>query len=251
MRAMSSLPARLLLLLACLLLASAAAGVAVAQDAPAPPQPAQSPPAPAPATPVRPAATVPEPGGQIRRLSDLAAPEVPVPVAGPRVALETSMGRIVLELYPDKAPLTVANFLTYVKDGHYNGTIFHRVIGDFLIQGGAYTPDMQQKPERAPVANEAANGLSNLRGTLAAARRVVDATSATAQFFINTVDNRQLDWRGDATPALSGFCVFGRVVEGMDVVDRIRVVPTGARAPLAADVPVAPVLIESAKQLDE
>jgi cyclophilin family peptidyl-prolyl cis-trans isomerase len=173
------------------------------------------------------------------------------PVAGPRVALETSMGRIVLELYPDKAPRTVANFLSYVKDGHYNGTIFHRVVGDFLIQGGAYTPDMQQKPERAPVANEAANGLSNLRGTLAAARRTVDATSATAQFFINTVDNRQLDWRGDATPALSGFCVFGRVVEGMDVVDRIRVVPTGPKSPLAADVPVAPVLIESAKQLDE
>jgi UDP-2,3-diacylglucosamine hydrolase len=136
-----------------------------------------------------------------------------VPVAGPRVALETSMGRIVLELYPDKAPLTVANFLSYVKDGHYNGTIFHRVIGDFLIQGGAYTPDMQQKPERAPVANEAANGLSNLRGTLAAARRATDATSATSQFFINTVDNRQLDLRGDATAALAGFCVFGRVVE--------------------------------------
>jgi cyclophilin family peptidyl-prolyl cis-trans isomerase len=160
------------------------------------------------------------------------------------------MGRIVLELYPDKAPLTVANFLSYVKDGHYNGTVFHRVIGDFLIQGGAYTPDMQQKPERAPVANEASNGLSNLRGTLAAARRSGDATSATAQFFINTVDNRQLDFRGDATPDMTGFCVFGRVVEGMDVVDRIRVVPTGAKPPFASDVPVTPVLVESAKQLD-
>jgi cyclophilin family peptidyl-prolyl cis-trans isomerase len=253
MRGMGSLPARRLLTqLACLLLAGVVAGMALAQDAPNPanpPQPAQSPPAPAAQS--RPPPAVPAPGSQLRRLTDLAAPQVEVPVAGPRVALETSMGRIVLELYPDKAPLTVANFLSYVKDGHYNGTIFHRVIGDFLIQGGAYTPDMQQKPERAPVANESANGLSNLRGTLAAARRATDVTSATAQFFINTVDNRQLDFRGDATAALAGFCVFGRVVEGMDVVDRIRVVPTGAKPPLAADVPVTPVLVESAKALDE
>ena len=164
---------------------------------------------------------------------------------------ETARGPLKVRLFPDKAPLTVANFLSYVKDGHYNGTVFHRVIGDFLIQGGAYTPDMQQKPERAPVANESSNGLSNLRGTLTAARRAGDATSATAQFFINTVDNRQLDFRGDATAEMTGFCVFGRVVEGMDVVDRIRVVPTGAKAPFAADVPVTPVLIESAKQLDQ
>ncbi len=161
------------------------------------------------------------------------------------------MGRIVLELYPDKAPLTVANFLSYVKDGHYNGTVFHRVIGNFLIQGGAYTPDMQPRPERAPVANEAANGLSNLRGTIAAARRGSEATSATSQFFINTVDNRPLDYRGDATQAMSGYCVFGRVVEGMDVVDRIRAVPTGARPPFAADVPATPVLIERATALDD
>ena len=243
-------PTALLVLLAC-----AFAGVAAAQDVPAPqpaapqPQPAQSPPAPTtqPQTQPLPAA---QPGSQVRRLADLAAPMESAPVAGPRVALETSMGRIVLELYPDKAPLTVANFLSYVKDGHYNGTIFHRVIGDFLVQGGAYTPDMQQKPERAPVANEASNGLSNLRGTLVAARRLSDSTSATAQFFINTVDNRQLDYRGDATPEMAGFCVFGRVVEGMDVVDRIRVVPTGAKPPFASDVPVTPVLIESAKPLD-
>jgi cyclophilin family peptidyl-prolyl cis-trans isomerase len=253
MRAMSFRPACLLLLFAC-----AFAGAAAAQDPPAPdrpaPHPAVSPRVPAPATqPVLPTA----PGapaaaaGQIHRLADLAPPEENVPVAGPRVALETSMGRIVLELYPDKAPRTVANFLSYVKDGHYNGTVFHRVIGDFLIQGGAYTPDMQQKPERAPVANEASNGLSNLRGTLAAARRDGDATSATAQFFINTVDNRQLDYRGDATASMTGYCVFGRVVEGMDVIDRIRVVPTGPKPPFAADVPVTPVLIESAKQIDE
>ena len=161
------------------------------------------------------------------------------------------MGRIVFELYPDKAPKTVANFLAYVKDGHYNGTVFHRVIGDFLVQGGAFTPDMQHKPERAPVPNESANGLSNVRGTLAAARRTDESTSATAQFFINTVDNRPLDWRGDATPEMAGYCVFGRVVEGLDVVDRIRVVPTGARTPFAADVPVAPVLIERATLLEE
>jgi cyclophilin family peptidyl-prolyl cis-trans isomerase len=234
-----------------LLFALAVTGAACAQDPPAParpaPRPVVSPPVPAPATQ---SAPLEQAGSQVRRLGELAAPEESVPVAGPRVSLETTMGRIVLELYPDKAPLTVANFLSYVKDGHYNGTVFHRVIGDFLIQGGAYTPDMQQKPERAPVANEASNGLSNLRGTLAAARRSGDATSATAQFFINTVDNRQLDFRGDATPDMTGFCVFGRVVEGMDVVDRIRVVPTGAKPPFASDVPVTPVLVESAKQLD-
>jgi cyclophilin family peptidyl-prolyl cis-trans isomerase len=161
------------------------------------------------------------------------------------------MGRIVFELYPDKAPKTVANFLAYVEDGHFNGTIFHRVIGNFLIQGGAYTPDMQQKPERAPVPSEAANGLSNLRGTLAAARRSSDANSATAQFFINTVDNRPLDWRGDASAETAGYCVFGRVVEGLDVIDRIRVVPTGARPPFPADVPVTPVLVERATLLGD
>src|SRR5213596_3485241 len=127
-----------------LLLASLCAGAASAQVQPAP-QPQQSPPAPA--APGLPTATPPgtpaaQAGGALRRITDLVPPETAVPVAGPRVALETSMGRIVLELYPDKAPLTVANFLSYVKDGHYNGTIFHRVIGDFLIQGGAYTPDM-------------------------------------------------------------------------------------------------------------
>jgi cyclophilin family peptidyl-prolyl cis-trans isomerase len=176
--------------------------------------------------------------------TDLAAPNLPAPVAGPRVELQTSLGRIVLELYPDKAPRTVANFLSYVRDGHYNGSIFHRVIANLLIQGGAFTPDLQQKPERAPVASEANNGLSNLRGTLSAARRGSEKDSATAQFFINTVDNRQLDYRGDATPMLTGFCVFGRVVEGMDVVDKIRMVATTARPPFPADVPVTPVVME-------
>lgn len=176
--------------------------------------------------------------------TDLAAPSMPQPVAGPRVELQTSLGRIVLELYPEKAPRTVANFLSYVRDGHYNGSVFHRVIADLLIQGGAFTADLQQKPERAPIPNEANNGLSNLRGTLSAARRASEKDSATAQFFINSVDNRQLDYRGDATPMLTGFCVFGRVVEGMDVVDKIRMVPTAARLPFPADVPVMPVVME-------
>jgi cyclophilin family peptidyl-prolyl cis-trans isomerase len=232
-----------------LLLFGLAAGMgALAQDAP---------PAPVVQDPPPPATTQPQAARQatpslLRRLGDINPQEtVALPAAGPRVALETDMGRIVLELYPDKAPKTVANFLAYVKDGHYNGTVFHRVIGNFLVQGGAYTPDMQQKPERAPVPNEASNGLSNLRGTVAAARRASDATSATAQFFINTVDNRQLDWKGDATAEMSGYCVFGRVVEGMDVIDRIRVVPTDAKPPFPADVPVSPVLIERATVLED
>ena len=175
---------------------------------------------------------------------------VPAAIAGPRVALQTSLGKIVLELYPDKAPRTVANFLSYVRDGHYNGTVFHRVIADLLIQGGAFTSDLQQKPDRAPIANEANNGLSNLRGTIAAARRASEKDSATAQFFINTVDNRQFDYRSDATAFSTGFCVFGRVVEGMDVIDKIRVVPTGAKPPFAGDVPTVPVTIERASVVE-
>lgn len=177
-------------------------------------------------------------------------PGQPTAVAGPRVLLETSMGRIVVELYPEKSPRTVANFLSYVRDGHYNGTIFHRVIADLLVQGGGYTPDLEIKPERAGIPNEANNGLSNLRGTISAARRPGDKDSARAQFFINTVDNRQFDFRNDSTPALTGYCVFGRVVEGMDVIDKIRLVPTAARAPLPGDVPASPVLVERAVVLE-
>jgi cyclophilin family peptidyl-prolyl cis-trans isomerase len=178
------------------------------------------------------------------------APTAAAAPANPRVALETSAGRIVIELYPDKAPRTVGNFLSYVKDGHYNGTIFHRVIPDLLIQGGAFTPDLQQKPERAPIASEADNGLSNLRGTIAAARRPGDKDSATAQFFINTADNRQFDFSSDSGPLTYGYCVFGRVVEGMDVVDKIRAVPTAARAPFPSDVPTTAVVIERAVALE-
>lgn len=175
----------------------------------------------------------------------------PTAALGPRVALETTLGRIVIELYPEKAPNTVRNFLSYVRDGHYNGTIFHRVVPNFLIQAGAFTPDIQQKPERAAIANEANNGLSNLRGTIAAARRDSEKDSATTQFFINTVDNRQLDYRSNANAYTAGYCVFGRVLEGMDVVDKIRAVPTAAKAPFSSDVPITPVIIEHAQLIEE
>ncbi len=181
---------------------------------------------------------------------ELAVPKPAEVASGPRIALETSQGRIVIELYPDKAPRTVENFLAYVRDGHYNGTVFHRVVKDLLIQGGAYTPDLQLKPERAPIPNEAGKGLSNLRGTISAARRASEKDSAGAQFFINTVDNRQLDPSG-AGAFSAGYAVFGRVVEGMDVVDRIRAVPTGKKGPFPGDVPQTPVVIERAQLLED
>ena len=175
------------------------------------------------------------------------APAPAVPMV--RVALETTAGRIVLELDPAKAPQTVANFLAYVEAGHYNGTIFHRVVPNLLVQGGAYTPDLQPKPERAPVPLEAGNGLSNLRGTIAAARRPDTRDSATAQFFINVVDNPQFDAVDPATDIGAGYAVFGRVVEGMEVVDAMRKVETGAQGPFPARVPKTPIVIERAVRL--
>jgi peptidyl-prolyl cis-trans isomerase A (cyclophilin A) len=157
--------------------------------------------------------------------------------------LKTSLGEITIELYPDKAPITVKNFLDYVDAKFFDGTIFHRVIPDFMIQGGGFTPDMQQKPTRAPIKNEAGNGLKNTTGTLAMARTgVVD--SATAQFFINTVDNPSLDHRDEG--AGFGYAVFGKVVNGMDVVKKIATVPTGNKGPFQ-NVPTTPVVIESAR----
>ncbi len=156
------------------------------------------------------------------------------------VIIKTAKGDIKVKLFADKAPVTVANFLQYVDNGHYEGTIFHRVIANFMIQGGGFTPDMQQKSTLAPIKNEAQNGLANKRGTLAMARtQVID--SATSQFFINTVDNEFLNFR---SPDMSGFgyCVFGEVVEGMDVVDAIRAVPTTRVGP-HSDVPAEPVEI--------
>jgi cyclophilin family peptidyl-prolyl cis-trans isomerase len=173
----------------------------------------------------------------------------PLPRPAPRVALETSQGRIVLELYPQQAPATVANFLEYARAGHYNGTIFHRAIAGVLLQGGAFTPDLQPKPERAPVANEAGNGIPNTRGTLAAARRPSVADSAGAQFYINLADNRGFDRKAPTPPEASGFAVFGRVIDGLEVADRIAALPTGPRAPFTADVPLLPVVIEHVELL--
>ncbi len=166
-------------------------------------------------------------------------------LAGPQVRLDTSFGPITLELADDKAPKTVENFLAYAREGFYNGTIFHRVIDGFMIQGGGFTADFQQKPTRAPVKNEADNGLKNLRGTIAMAR-TSDPQSATAQFFINVKDNPALDYRSP-DPQGWGYVVFGQVIGGMEVVDKIRQTPTGAGGPSNRfnDVPKTPVIIQS------
>lgn len=167
--------------------------------------------------------------------------------ANPQVALKTSLGTITLELYPENAPNTVENFIQYVKDGHYNGTIFHRVIDGFMIQGGGFTPRFEEKPTRAPIKNEAGNGLRNAAGMVAMAR-TPDPHSATAQFFINLVDNPALDFRGPTREGY-GYCVFGKVVGGMDVVRRIAKVPTHSGPPPHENVPVKPVVIERAEIL--
>ncbi len=160
----------------------------------------------------------------------------------PRVALETSEGKIVVELAPQAAPKTVENFLSYVKSGHYDGTVFHRVISGFMIQGGGFTADMKEKPTRGTIPLESRNGLKNERGTLAMARRG-DPDSATAQFFINVVDNERLDY---PKPDGNGYAVFGKVVEGMDVVDKIRAAPTDSRGG-HQNVPVTPITIKTAR----
>jgi peptidyl-prolyl cis-trans isomerase B (cyclophilin B) len=144
--------------------------------------------------------------------------------ANPQVVIKTSKGDITVELYPDKAPLTVQNFLSYVDAKFFDGTIFHRVIKGFMIQGGGLTPDFKEKPEKAAIKNEAANGLKNLRGTLAMAR-LDQPHTATAQFFVNHADNAFLDHK-DNSAAGFGYCVFGKVVSGMDVVDAIALLPT-------------------------
>ena len=146
-----------------------------------------------------------------------------------KVTLDTSMGTITLELNDEKAPVTVKNFLDYVQSGHYENTIFHRVIDGFMIQGGGFTKAMDQKETRAPIKNEAANGLSNKRGTIAMARTMV-VDSATSPFFINLVDNAFLDYRGP-DPRTFGYAVFGQVTDGMDVVDKIAKVKTGFAGP--------------------
>ena len=164
--------------------------------------------------------------------------------ANPEVELKTSMGTITLELYADKAPKTVENFLQYVKDGHFKGTIFHRVIPGFMIQGGGFTVDFAQKKTRAPVQNEANNGVRNDVGTIAMAR-TSDPNSATAQFFINVNDNQPLNF----APGNAGYAVFGKVVKGMDVVKKIESVETGNGPPPHQNVPRKPVIIEDARIL--
>ncbi len=158
------------------------------------------------------------------------------------IRLHTNLGTITLELDAEKAPKTVANFIDYVQAGHYDGTVFHRVIDGFMIQGGGFEPGMKQKPTRAPIENEANNGLRNERGTIAMARTSAPH-SATAQFFINVADNGFLDYPGQDG---WGYCVFGRVTEGMDVVDRIKGVRTGRKG-FHQDVPVEDVVIERAE----
>jgi peptidyl-prolyl cis-trans isomerase A (cyclophilin A)/peptidyl-prolyl cis-trans isomerase B (cyclophilin B) len=176
----------------------------------------------------------------------------PAPAANPQVEFDTTAGKFRVELYPDAAPKTVANFLDYVKAKHYDGTQFHRVIPNFMVQGGGFTPEFRQKPTRPPVPieSEASSkaGLTNAPGTLAMARTAVP-DSATAQFFINVNDNKFLNFRSP-DPQGYGYTVFGKVVDGMDVVNRIAKVPTGAGGPFPSDVPVEKIIINKAVVVD-
>jgi peptidyl-prolyl cis-trans isomerase A (cyclophilin A) len=170
----------------------------------------------------------------------------PAPAKNPVVIMETSQGTVEMEIFADKAPISAKNFLDYVDAGFYNGTVFHRVIPGFMIQGGGFTPDLAQKPTRGPIKNEAGNGLTNDEGTLAMARTsVVD--SATAQFFINVKDNAFLNHSSDSDQGY-GYAVFGKVVNGMDVVKKIEIVPTSYGSNGMGDVPVTPVIIKSIKR---
>lgn len=174
--------------------------------------------------------------------------DIPPATANPKVVMQTSMGDIVIELYPQKAPKTVANFLQYVDEGFYNGTIFHRVIDGFMIQGGGFTEAFEKKETRAPIMNEADNGLRNTIGTIAMAR-TMDPHSATAQFFINVANNSNLDFR-EKTPRAWGYAVFGRVVKGMEVVKAIKSVPTGSRG-MYSDVPTTAIIIQKVSRLSD
>ncbi len=161
------------------------------------------------------------------------------------VVMETTLGNIEIELNAAKAPITVENFLSYVDAKFYDGTIFHRVIPNFMVQGGGFTADMEQKPTKAPIKNEANNGLKNSRGTIAMARTMI-VDSATAQFFINTVDNNFLNFSAP-NPRGYGYAVFGEVVEGMDVVDQISATKTGFKAGMQ-DVPTTPIVIKTIRR---
>jgi peptidyl-prolyl cis-trans isomerase A (cyclophilin A) len=169
-----------------------------------------------------------------------------LPAKNPVVLMETSMGNIKIQLDPQKAPISVKNFLDYVKSGFYGGTVFHRVIPGFMIQGGGFTADINPKVTKAQIRNEAGNGLKNDRGTIAMARTMI-VDSATAQFFINVADNAALNHRDDSMQGY-GYAVFGKVIEGMDIVDRIAKVRTGMQKGMG-DVPETPVVIKSMKVL--
>jgi cyclophilin family peptidyl-prolyl cis-trans isomerase len=182
-------------------------------------------------TPETPPAAVPEKPPQTVAPKVMAKPE-----ANPVVALDTNYGTITVELFKDKAPISAENFLSYVREGFYDSTTFHRVVRGFVIQAGGLTPNMKEKPAKPPIKNEAANGLSNLRGTLSVAR-TSEINSGTTHFFINLVDNKRLDHTGNE-PAKYGYAVFGKVIDGMDVVDKIAGVKVGPN-----DVPVEPVMI--------
>jgi cyclophilin family peptidyl-prolyl cis-trans isomerase len=162
--------------------------------------------------------------------------------SAPKVKFQTTLGDFVVEVYPDKAPKTVENFLQYVKDKHYDGTVFHRVIANFMIQGGGFSVDLNQKATRAAIPLEANNGLKNDTGTIAMAR-TNNPNSATAQFFINTVDNAMLN---APQPDGYGYAVFGKVTSGMDVILKIKSSPTGSGGPFRSDVPQTPIIINSA-----
>lgn len=187
-------------------------------------------------------AFITQPAGAITTTNAVPATQKETPMSV-NITIDTSLGTLKAELFQDKAPLTVANFLAYVDEGYFNGTIFHRVIPNFMIQGGGFTPDMRQKATKANVKNEAANGLKNDRGTLAMARtQIVD--SATSQFFINLKANDFLNYK-NATAQGFGYCVFGKVTEGLDVLDKIAAVPTGNHPAGHGDVPKETVTIIS------
>ena len=168
----------------------------------------------------------------------------------PRVEIDTNQGKIVLELFADKAPATVSNFLAYVQTGYYNNTIIHRVAKDFVIQGGAYDAKLAKKPQRGAIALEKTQGTKNRRGTIAAARKWTDSNSATSEFFINLVDNPQLDFQSNISPLNQGFAVFGQIVEGIEVIDKIRKVAT-VEKPGFPGLPATPVVIRSVSRVTE
>ena len=183
--------------------------------------------------------------------SEASASQADMPVGDyPKVELQTSRGKIVIELYTDKAPASTRNFLSYVDSKHYDNTVFHRVVDNLLVQGGSYTPEYRIKADRGFIRSESDNGLRNKRGTVAAVRRLNDANAAGAQFYINLVDNPQFDFVSGADANSRGYTVFGRVVEGMEVLDGMRGVPTKPREGISEAVPLQPIIIQHAQQRD-